>query len=57
MLLEEQLGSEAADALENAAGLSQEAKENILAFYEAQGILYDLPALEPPACARMGCVG
>lgn len=44
VLLEEQLGSEAADALENAAGLSQEAKENILAFYEAQGILYDLPA-------------
>lgn len=44
VLLEEQLGSEAADALENAAGLSQEAKENILSFYEAQGILYDLPA-------------
>ena len=44
LLLEERLGSEAADALENAAGLSQEAKENILAFYEAQGILYDLPA-------------
>lgn len=44
LLLEERLGSEAADALENAAGLSQEAKENILAFYEAQGILYDLHA-------------
>lgn len=44
VLLEEQLGSEAADALENAAGLAEEAKENILAFYEAQGILYDLHA-------------
>ena len=44
VLLKERLGSEAADALENAAGLSQEAKENILSFYEAQGILYDLPA-------------
>lgn len=44
VLLEEQLGSEAADALENAAGLTEAAKENILAFYEAQGILYDLHA-------------
>lgn len=44
VLLEERLGSEAADALENAAGLTEEAKGNILAFYEAQGILYDLPA-------------
>ena len=44
VLLEEQLGSEAADALENVAGLSEAARENILAFYEAQGILYDLPA-------------
>lgn len=44
VLLEEQLGSEAADALENAAGLTEEAKEGILAFYEAPGILYDLPA-------------
>lgn len=44
LLLEERLGSEAADALENAAGLTEEAKENILAFYEAQGILYDLHA-------------
>ena len=27
-------------------------------YYERGGlILYDLPALEPPACARMGCVG
>ena len=44
LLLEERLGSEAADALENAAGLTEAAKENILAFYEAQGILYDLHA-------------
>lgn len=44
VLLEEQLGSEAADALGNAVGLTEEAEENILAFYEAQGILYDLPA-------------
>lgn len=44
VLLEERLGSEAADAIESVAGLSEEAKENILGFYEAQGILYDLPA-------------
>lgn len=44
VLLEEQLGSEAADALESVAGLTEAARENILAFYEAQGILYDLPA-------------
>lgn len=44
VLLEERLGSEAADALENVSGLTEEAKENILGFYEAQGILYDLPA-------------
>lgn len=44
LLLEERLGSEAADAIESVAGLSEEAKENILGFYEAQGILYDLPA-------------
>lgn len=44
VLLEERLGSEAADAIESVPGLSEEAKENILAFYEAQGILYDLPA-------------
>ena len=43
VLLEERLGSKAADALENVAGLSGDAKESILAFYEAQGILYDLP--------------
>lgn len=43
VLLEERLGSEAADALENVSGLTEEAKENILGFYEAQGILYDLP--------------
>lgn len=44
VLLEERWGSEAADALEGVSGLTEEAKENILAFYEAQGILYDLPA-------------
>lgn len=44
VLLEEQLGSEAADAVESVSGLTEEAKENILAFYKAQGILYDLPA-------------
>lgn len=44
VLLEERLGSEAADAVESVSGLTEEAKENILAFYEAQGILYDLPA-------------
>lgn len=44
VLLEERLGSEAADALENVSSLTEEVKENNLAFYEAQGILYDLPA-------------
>lgn len=44
VLLEERLGSEAADALESVSGLTEEAKENILGFYEAQGILYDLSA-------------
>ena len=44
VLLKERLGSEAADAIESVAGLAEEAKENILCFYEAQGILYDLPA-------------
>ena len=44
VLLEERLSGEAADTIESVAGLSEEAKENILAFYEAQGILYDLPA-------------
>lgn len=44
VLLKERLGSEAADTIESVAGLSEEAKENILGFYEAQGILYDLPS-------------
>ncbi len=44
VLLEEKLGSEAADTIESVAGLAEEAKGNILGFYEAQGILYDLPA-------------
>lgn len=44
VLLEVRLGSEAADAIESVAGLAEEAKGNILDFYEAQGILYDLPA-------------
>ena len=44
VLLEERLGSDAADAIESVPDLSEEAKGNILAFYEAQGILYDLPA-------------
>lgn len=44
VLLEERLSGEAADTIESVPGLSEEAKENILAFYEAQGILYDLPA-------------
>lgn len=44
VLLEERLGGEAADALEAVSGLTDTARENILAFYEAQGILYDLPA-------------
>ena len=44
VLLEERLSGEAADTIESVAGLSEEAKGSILAFYEAQGILYDLPA-------------
>ena len=44
VLLEERLSGKAADTIESVPGLTEEAKENILAFYEAQGILYDLPA-------------
>lgn len=44
VLLEERLGGKAADTLESVPGLTEEAKGNILAFYEAQGLLYDLPA-------------
>lgn len=44
VLLEERLSGEAADTIESVPGLTEAAKENILAFYEAQGILYDLPA-------------
>ena len=44
VLLEERLGGKAADAVEGVPGLTEEAGENILAFYERQGILYDLPA-------------
>lgn len=44
VLLEERLSGKAADTIESVAGLAEEAKGNILAFYEAQGILYDLPA-------------
>ena len=44
VLLEERLSGKAADTIESVPGLTEAAKENILAFYEAQGILYDLPA-------------
>lgn len=44
VLLKERLGSEAADTIESVPGLAEEAKENVLGFYEAQGILYDLPS-------------
>ena len=44
LLLEERLSGETADTIESVPGLTEAAKENILAFYEAQGILYDLPA-------------
>ena len=44
VLLEERLSGEAADTIESVSGLTEEAKGSILAFYEAQGILYDLPA-------------
>ena len=44
VLLEERLSGKAADTIESVPGLTEEAKGNILAFYEAQGILYDLPA-------------
>lgn len=44
VLLEERLSGEAADTIESVPGLTEEAKGSILAFYEAQGILYDLPA-------------
>lgn len=44
VLLEERLSGEAADTIESVPGLTEAAKENILAFYEAQGILYDLHA-------------
>ncbi|WP_394963300.1 hypothetical protein [Candidatus Allofournierella excrementigallinarum] len=44
VLLEERLSGKAEDTIESVPGLTEAAKENILAFYEAQGILYDLPA-------------
>ena len=44
VLLEERLSGEAADTIESVPGLTEEAKGSIFAFYEAQGILYDLPA-------------
>ena len=44
VLLEERLSGKAADTIESVPGLTEAAKENILAFYEAQGILYDLSA-------------